>query len=36
MVTKQSANFSDELSERRSSVRVEEERVEQEGWIVNS
>jgi len=31
-----SANFSDEVTEGRSSVKVEEERVEREGWIVNS
>ena len=31
-----SANFSDEVTEGRSSVSAEEERVEREGWIVNS
>ena len=29
-------NFSDEVTEGRSSARVEEERVERCGWIVNS
>ena len=32
----QLANLSDEVTEGRSSVRSEEERVEREGWIVNS
>jgi len=31
-----SANFSDEVTEGRSSVMAEEECVEQAGWIVNS
>ena len=30
------ANFSDGLTEGRSSVRIEEKHVEQDGWIVNS
>jgi len=30
-----SANFSDVVTEGRSSVRVEEERIERGGWIVN-
>ena len=30
-----SVNLSDEVAERRRSVRAEEERVEREGWIVN-
>ena len=29
-------NFSDEVTEGQSSVRVEEERVERGGWIVNN
>ena len=36
MAMEQSAKFSNEVTERRSSVRAEEERVEREGWIVNS
>jgi len=30
------ANFSDEVTEGRSSVMAEEDRVEREGWIMNS
>ena len=36
MAMKQLANFSDEVTKGRSSVRAEEERVEREGLIVNS
>jgi len=36
MAMERSANFSDEVTEKRSSVRAEKERVEREGWIVNS
>ena len=36
MAMERSANFSDEVTEGWSSVRAEEERVEQEDWIVNS
>jgi len=36
MAMEQLANFSDEVIEGQSSVRLEEERVEQGGWIVNS
>jgi len=36
MAMKRSANLSDDVTEGRSSVRAEEERVEREGWIVNS
>jgi len=36
LAMEQLANFSDEVTEGRSSVRAEEERVEREGWIVNS
>ena len=36
MAKERSENFSDEVIERRSSVREEKQRVEREGWIVNS
>ena len=36
MVMEQLENFSDEVTEGRSSVRVDEERVERGGWIVNN
>ena len=36
MAIERSANLSDEVTEGRSSVRAEEERIEREGWIVNS
>ena len=36
MAMGRSANFSDEMTEGWSSGRAEEERVEREGWIVNS
>jgi len=36
MAMERSANFSDKVTEGRSSVRAEEERVEREDWIVNS
>jgi len=36
MAIERSANLSDEVTEGWSSVRAEEERVEREGWIVNS
>ena len=36
MVVERLGNFSDEVTEGWSSVRVEEERVERGGWIVNS
>jgi len=36
MALERSANFSDEVTEGRSSIRAEEELVEREGWIVNS
>jgi len=36
MAMERSANFSDEVTEGRSSVGVEEERDERGGWIVNS
>ena len=36
MAMQRLANFSDEVTEGRSHVRVEEERVEREDWIVNS
>jgi len=36
MTIERSVNLSDEVTEGRSSVRAEEERVEREGWIVNS
>ena len=36
MVMERLENFSDEVTEGRSSVRVDEERVERGGWIVNN
>jgi len=36
MAMERLANFSDDVKEGRSSVRIEEERVGQDGWIVNS
>ena len=36
MAMKRLENFSDEVTEGRRNVRVEKERVEREGWIVNS
>jgi len=36
MAIERLANLSDEVTEGRSRVRAEEERVEQEGWIENS
>ena len=33
MTMERSANYSDEVTEGRNSVRAEEERVEREGWI---
>ena len=36
MAIERSTNLSDEVTESRSSVRAKEERVEREGWIVNS
>ena len=35
-VMERSANFSDEVTEGRSSARVEEERIEREGWSINA
>jgi len=36
MAIERSANLRDEMTEGRRRVRAEEERVEREGWIVNS
>ena len=36
MAMERFANLSDEVTEGRSSVRVEEERVERRGWTVNN
>ena len=36
MAMERFANFSDEVTEGRSSVREEEERVGRSGWIVNN
>jgi len=36
MAVERLANFNDEVTEGRSSIRVEEERVERGGWIENS
>jgi len=36
MAMERLANLSDKVTEGRSSIRVEEEQVQQGGWIVNS